>query len=73
MTNPIGKEARGEVCRSRLGVSEGAVVRARAPGGEIAGEGQLPADRDGLARLVLEMGDEVKVKHAKLPRVATAC
>jgi hypothetical protein len=56
-----------------LGVSEGAVVRARAPGGEIAGEGQLPADRDGLARLVLEMGDEVKVKHAKLPRVATAC
>ena len=46
---------------------------ALAPGGEIAGEGQLPADRDGLARLVLEMGDEVKVKHAKLPRVATAC
>ena len=33
---------------------------ALAPGGEIAGEGQLPADRDGLARLVLELGDEVK-------------
>ena len=55
----------------RIGRCSG--VRARAPGGEIAGEGQLPADRDGLARLVLEMGDEVKVKHAKLPRVATAC
>jgi transposase len=33
---------------------------ALAPGGDIAGEGQLPADRDGLARLVLELGDEVK-------------
>lgn len=33
---------------------------ALAPGGEICGEGQLPADRDGLARLVLELGDEVK-------------
>ena len=33
---------------------------ALAPGGEIAGEGQPPADRDGLARLVLELGDEVK-------------
>jgi transposase len=29
-------------------------------GGELAGEGQIPADRDGLARLVLELGDEVK-------------
>src|SRR5215216_4170609 len=27
VTNPIGKEARDEVCRTRLGVSEGAVVR----------------------------------------------
>src|SRR2546421_11172278 len=27
VTNPIGKEARGEVCRTRLGVSGGAVVR----------------------------------------------
>ena len=33
---------------------------ALAPGGEIAGEGQVPADRDGLARLVLELGDGVK-------------
>ena len=33
---------------------------ALAPGGEIAGEGQIPADRDGLARLVLELGAEVK-------------
>jgi transposase len=32
---------------------------ALAPGGELAGEGQLPADRDGLARLVLELGDDV--------------
>jgi hypothetical protein len=32
---------------------------ALAAGGEIAGEGQLPADRDGLARLVFELGDEV--------------
>jgi transposase len=29
-------------------------------GGEVAGEGQIPADRDGLARLVLELGDDVK-------------
>jgi transposase len=29
------------------------------PGGEIAGEGRFAADRDGLARLVLELGDEV--------------
>src|SRR6266545_2966430 len=29
VTNPIGKEARGEVCRTRLGVSDGAVVRTR--------------------------------------------
>jgi hypothetical protein len=33
---------------------------ALAPGGEIAGEGQIPADRDGLARLALELGAEVK-------------
>jgi len=30
------------------------------PGGQVAGEGQIPADRDGLARLVLELGAEVK-------------
>ena len=30
------------------------------PGGEIAGEGRIAADRDGLARLVLELGDDVK-------------
>jgi transposase len=29
-------------------------------GGEVVGAGQIPADRDGLARLVLELGDEVK-------------
>lgn len=29
---------------------------ALAPGGEIAGEGRIAADRDGLARLVLELG-----------------
>src|SRR5215218_7598688 len=29
-------------------------------GGELAGEGRIAADRDGLARLVLELGDEVK-------------
>jgi transposase len=33
---------------------------ALAPGGELAGEGRIPADRDGLARLVFELGDEVK-------------
>ena len=33
---------------------------ALAPGGELTGEGRLPAERDGLARLVLELGDEVK-------------
>ena len=33
---------------------------ALSPGGQIASEGQIPADRDGLARLVLELGDEVK-------------
>ena len=33
---------------------------ALAPGGEVAGEGRIAADRDGLARLVLELGDEVK-------------
>jgi transposase len=33
---------------------------ALAPGGEIAGEGRIAADRDGLARLVLELGAEVK-------------
>ena len=32
---------------------------ALSPGGEIAGEGQIPAGRDGLARLVLELGVEV--------------
>jgi transposase len=30
------------------------------PGGEIAGEGRIASDRDGLGRLVLELGDEVK-------------
>jgi Transposase len=30
------------------------------PGGEIVGEGRISADRDALARLVLELGDEVK-------------
>jgi len=30
------------------------------PGGDVAGEGRIPADRDGLARLVLGLGDEVK-------------
>jgi transposase len=29
-------------------------------GGELAGEGRIAADRSGLARLVLELGDEVK-------------
>ena len=29
-------------------------------GGEVAGEGRISADRDGLARLVFELGDEVK-------------
>ena len=29
------------------------------PGGAVAGEGRFAADRDGLARLVLELGDEV--------------
>jgi transposase len=32
---------------------------ALAPGGEIAGEGRIAADRDGLARLVFELGDDV--------------
>jgi transposase len=32
---------------------------ALSPGGEVAGEGRIAADRDGLARLVLELGDEV--------------
>ncbi len=56
-TNPIGKEARGEVCRTRLGVSVGAVVRTR-PRRRHRRRG-FAADRDGLARLVLELGDEV--------------
>jgi transposase len=33
---------------------------ALAPGGEVAGEGRIAADRDGLARLVFGLGDEVK-------------
>jgi len=33
---------------------------ALAPGGELAGEGRIAADRDGLTRLVLELGDEVQ-------------
>jgi len=33
---------------------------ALSPGGELAGEGRIAADQDGLARLVLELGDEVK-------------
>src|SRR2546426_11754432 len=33
---------------------------ALSPGGEVAGEGRIAADRDGLARLVFELGDEVK-------------
>ena len=33
---------------------------ALSPGGEVAGEARVAADRDGLARLVLELGDEVK-------------
>jgi hypothetical protein len=33
---------------------------ALAPGGDIAGEGRIPADRDGLAHLVLLFGAEVK-------------
>jgi transposase len=33
---------------------------ALSPGGEVAGEGRIPADRDGLARLVFELGAEVK-------------
>jgi aminoacyl-tRNA editing protein len=44
MTNAIGKEARGEVCRDRLGYRR-AQWCALAPGGEIAGEGQVAADR----------------------------
>ncbi len=35
---------------------------ALAPGGELAGEGRVAADRDGLARLVLELGDEVTAR-----------
>src|SRR5215207_1700529 len=57
--NPIGKEARGAVCRNRLGISRGAVVRACCRRG-IAAEGRIPADRDGLAQLVLRLGAEVK-------------
>jgi transposase len=33
---------------------------ALAPGGELAGEGRIAADRDGLARLVFELGGDVK-------------
>src|SRR5438046_8304304 len=33
---------------------------ALAPGGEIASEGRVAADRDGLARVVVELGDAVK-------------
>src|SRR6266511_4240587 len=58
VTNPIGKEARGEVCRTRWAYRT-AQWCALAPGGEIAGEGRIAADRDGLARLVLELGDDV--------------
>ncbi len=33
---------------------------AREPGGEIAGEGRIPADRDGLTHLVLRLGPDVR-------------
>ena len=33
---------------------------ALSPGGEVTGEGRIAADRDGLARLVVEVGDDVK-------------
>jgi hypothetical protein len=33
---------------------------ARGQAGAIAGEGLIPADEDGLARLVLDLGAEVK-------------
>ena len=33
---------------------------AKTESGEIKGEGLIPADEDGLARLVLELGSEVK-------------
>jgi hypothetical protein len=44
-----------------LGVSQ-ALWCALALSGEVAGEGQIPADRDGLARLVLELANEVKAR-----------
>ena len=33
---------------------------ARSAGGEVVGEGRIAADRDGLARLVFELGDGVE-------------
>jgi hypothetical protein len=59
VSNPIGKEARGEVCRIRLGYRS-ARWWARSAGGEVGGGGRIAADREGLARLVFELGGGVE-------------
>jgi hypothetical protein len=58
VTNPIGKEARDEYVGLDWAYRT-AQWCALAPAGELAGEGRIASDRDGLARLVLELGDEV--------------
>jgi hypothetical protein len=43
-----------------------------ASGGEVAGEGRIAADRDGLARLVLALGDKVKA-YLEMMSGASGC
>ena len=59
VTNPIGKEARGEVCRIDRSYRRAAWC-ALSASGAVVGEGAVPADEDGLARLVIERGVEVR-------------
>jgi len=46
---------------------------ALAPGGGIAGAGRIPADRDGLAHLVLRLGAEVKACVEMMSGAAWVC
>jgi hypothetical protein len=51
VTNPIGKEARDEVCRNRLGASDGAVVRTRSRCRVPTGTGSRCPSRSGSSTL----------------------
>ena len=54
-----GEETRHELCRNRLGLRAGGLLRL-GESGEISAEGLIPANEDGLARLVLEQGTDVR-------------